>query len=77
MTSPLSEKRPTICDGNKKHTVPSTAISAALVVCLSQNLGHGDRVRVRRFYRVSVCVEAALTPCEKQNKNGSMRSDIL
>ena len=31
-----------------------------MVVCLSQNLGHGDRVRVRRFYRVSVCVEAAL-----------------
>ena len=33
---------------------------AAVVVCLSQNLGHGDRVRVRRFYCVSVCVEAAL-----------------
>lgn len=35
-------------------------ISAAMVVCLSQNLGHGDRVRVRRFYRVSACVEVAL-----------------
>ena len=38
----------------------SQGVSAAMVVCLSQNLGHGDRVRVRRFYRVSVCVEAAL-----------------
>ena len=35
----------------------SQGVSAAMVVCLSQNLGHGDRVRVRRFYRVSVCVE--------------------
>ena len=39
---------------------PLQGVSAAMVVCLSQNLGHGDRVRVRRFYRVSVCVEAAL-----------------
>lgn len=38
----------------------SQGVSAAMVICLSQNLGHGDRVRVRRFYRVSVCVEAAL-----------------
>ena len=38
----------------------SQGVSAAMVVCLSQNLGHGDQVRVRRFYRVSVCVEAAL-----------------
>ncbi len=38
----------------------SQGISAAMVVCLSQNLGHGDLVRVRRFYRVSACVEAAL-----------------
>ncbi len=38
----------------------SQGVSAAMVVCLSQNLGHGDRVRVRRFYRVSVCVEVVL-----------------
>ena len=38
----------------------SQGVSAAMVVCLSQNLGHGDRARVQRFYRVSVCVEAAL-----------------
>ena len=38
----------------------SQGISAAMVVCLSQNLGHGDRPRARRFYRVSVLVELAL-----------------
>ena len=26
----------------------------------SQNLGHGDKARARRFYRVSVCAELAL-----------------
>ena len=31
-----------------------------MVVCLSQNLGHGDKARARRFYRVSVCAELAL-----------------
>lgn len=35
-------------------------VSAAMVVCLSQNLGHGDKVRVRRFYRAGVCAEIAL-----------------
>ena len=38
----------------------SQGISAAMVVCLSQNLGHGDKARARRFYRVSVCAELAL-----------------
>ena len=38
----------------------SQGISAAMVVCLSQNLGHGDKHRARRFFRVSVCVELAL-----------------
>ena len=38
----------------------SQGISAAMVVCLSQNLGHGDKARARRFYRVSICAELAL-----------------
>lgn len=38
----------------------SQGISAAMVVCLSQNLGHGDRPRARRFYRVSVLAGLAL-----------------
>ena len=38
----------------------SQGISAAMVVCLSQNLGHGDRPRARRFFRISVLVELAL-----------------
>ena len=35
----------------------SQGVSAAMVVCLSQNLGHGDRARVQRFYYVSAAVE--------------------
>ena len=35
----------------------SQGISAAMVVCLSQNLGHGDRARVQRFYYVAAAVE--------------------
>lgn len=35
----------------------SQGISAAMVVCLSQNLGHGDKARVQRFYYVSAAVE--------------------
>lgn len=38
----------------------SQGVSAAMVVCLSQNLGHGNMSRVRRFYRVGVAVEVAL-----------------
>ena len=38
----------------------SQGISAAMVVCLSQNLGHGDRPRARQFFRISVLVELAL-----------------
>lgn len=38
----------------------SQGISAAMVVCLSQNLGHGDRKRVQMFYRVGVRVEVVL-----------------
>ena len=38
----------------------SQGISAAMVVCLSQNLGHGDKARAHRFYRVSICAELAL-----------------
>ncbi len=35
----------------------SQGISAAMVVCLSQNLGRGDKPRVQRFYYVSAAVE--------------------
>ena len=35
----------------------SQGISAAMVVCLSQNLGYGDKARVQRFYYVSAAVE--------------------
>ena len=38
----------------------SQGISAAMVVGLSQNLGHGNRARVRRFYFTGVWVEVAL-----------------
>ena len=38
----------------------SQGVSAALAVCLSQNLGHGNRARVRRFYRIGVGTETAL-----------------
>ena len=38
----------------------SQGISAAMVVCLSQNLGHGNLTRVRRFFRLSVGVELGL-----------------
>lgn len=38
----------------------SQGISAAMVVGLSQNLGHGNKARVRRFYSVGVRVELAL-----------------
>lgn len=41
----------------------SQGISAAMVVGVSQNLGHGDKMRVRRFFRVSVWVETALVLC--------------
>ena len=32
----------------------SQGISAAMVVCLSQNLGHGGKARAQRFYRMGV-----------------------
>ena len=38
----------------------SQGISAAVVVGLSQNLGHGSRSRVRRFYFVGIRIELAL-----------------
>ena len=38
----------------------SQGVSAAMVVGLSQNLGHGSRARVRRFYFTGVWVEIAL-----------------
>ena len=38
----------------------SQGVSAAMAVCLSQNLGHGDRARVRRFYRIGVGTETVL-----------------
>lgn len=38
----------------------SQGVSAAMVVGLSQNLGHGSRERVRRFYFTGVRVEIAL-----------------
>ena len=38
----------------------SQGISAAMVVGLSQNLGHGSRARVRKFYFTGVGVEVAL-----------------
>ena len=38
----------------------SQGVSAAMVVGLSQNLGHGNRSRVRRFYFTGVAVEVAL-----------------
>lgn len=31
-----------------------------MVVCLSQNLGHGDKVRVQQFYYVSLRVELVM-----------------
>ena len=39
----------------------SQGIAAAMVVCLSQNLGHGDKARVQRFYYVALGVEFAMT----------------
>ena len=38
----------------------SQGISAAMVVCLSQNLGHGDKRRVQRFYRIGIGVETVI-----------------
>ena len=38
----------------------SQGVSAAMVVGLSQNLGHGNRSRVRRFYFTGVAVEVTL-----------------
>ena len=38
----------------------SQGVSAAMVVGISQNLGHGDRARVRSFYRAGVGAELAL-----------------
>jgi len=38
----------------------SQGVSAAMVVGIAQNLGHGDRGRVKRFYAAGVCAEAAL-----------------
>lgn len=38
----------------------SQGISAAMVVCLAQNLGHGSHQRVQRFYYVSLRVEFAM-----------------
>ena len=38
----------------------SQGVSAAMVVGLSQNIGHGNRARVRRFYFTGVGVEVAL-----------------
>ena len=38
----------------------SQGISAAMVVGLSQNIGHGSRDRVRRFYRAGAAAEVAL-----------------
>lgn len=35
-------------------------VSAAMVVGIAQNLGHGNRGRVRRFYRAGAAAEAAL-----------------
>lgn len=35
----------------------SQGIAAAMVVCLSQNLGHGDRARAQRFYYVTLGAE--------------------
>ena len=34
--------------------------AAALAVCLSQNLGHGDRKRARRFYRVTAVCQLSM-----------------
>lgn len=38
----------------------SQGVSAAMVVGLSQNIGHGNRARVRKFYFTGVAVEIAL-----------------
>ncbi len=38
----------------------SQGVSAAMVVGISINLGHGDRARVRRFYYTGIGVETAL-----------------
>lgn len=35
-------------------------VSAAMVVGIAQNLGHGDRARVRRFYRAGAVAECTL-----------------
>lgn len=35
----------------------SQGIAAAMVVCLSQNLGHGDKARAQRFYYITLGVE--------------------
>lgn len=38
----------------------SQGVSAAMVVGISQNLGHGNRARVREFFRAGVCTELVL-----------------
>ena len=35
----------------------SQGIASAMVVCLAQNLGHGDRARAQRFYYITLGVE--------------------
>ena len=77
ITSALSENSPTIRAGNRKHTVPSRAMSASSTSTLMRKnrLARGLSPWPRFWDRHTTM--AALMPCEKQNRNCSVRRDML